>query len=581
MSNIIPISLGDFPRGEKRWSNIIPFSHRDSRTHMSTLEDLRYWLTTYLVPHINDGINDITDSWSANVTALIAAVDAALASQAATVNEQLAAQNAAVTSQLATQDADAAEAMAAHFTATENRVNQLVTAANLLLVGRIDGLEATLNEFVSNEADINDATVATLINGTTTDSGIATRGLINTTVSQYHDATVGPALAGKADLNHNHSATAINSGTLAAARLPASSESAIGAIEIATVLEVTTGTDTARAVTPDSLRQWELGKRPVRDRAVFVGSSNVVSGSTYWPAKLAAQRNLTVHNYAVAGSGFIVDSSNTYIIQAQRAGATMNAAQKAAVKEFYIADGSNDARTLKSYSEVVAAAAALFAYVRTNFPNARIVVLPMIWPADAALNWPSILGTYPQTINAKAIELSYAMRDALQNYGNSLFIDESWTWFTGRPEFMIANGDVHPNEAGHDRIANWVSRALDGETIVPATAWQNVAPASGYATGGYAHIGLRVRRSGWDVDIEGTIYKTTAFPTGNTTGVMCTLPVGHRPTYQVPLFGQRWDGSAPGGYAQVAVDATGAVTLYDAVGGSSRGVAFKDRFRIG
>lgn len=55
---------------------------------------------------------------------------------------------------------------------------------------------------------------------------------------------------GKANTSHTHNASDINAGTLAAARLPAATETAIGAIEIATVAEVTAGTDNARAVTP-------------------------------------------------------------------------------------------------------------------------------------------------------------------------------------------------------------------------------------------------------------------------------------------------------------------------------------------
>ncbi len=53
---------------------------------------------------------------------------------------------------------------------------------------------------------------------------------------------------------HTHAASDIASGTFAAARLPASTESAIGGIEIATQAEVNAGTDNTRAVTPSKLR---------------------------------------------------------------------------------------------------------------------------------------------------------------------------------------------------------------------------------------------------------------------------------------------------------------------------------------
>lgn len=54
----------------------------------------------------------------------------------------------------------------------------------------------------------------------------------------------------KAPLSHTHNASDINAGTLAAARLPQATETAIGALEVATAAEVATGTDNTRAVTP-------------------------------------------------------------------------------------------------------------------------------------------------------------------------------------------------------------------------------------------------------------------------------------------------------------------------------------------
>ena len=62
------------------------------------------------------------------------------------------------------------------------------------------------------------------------------------------------ALDNKSSINHTHAASAINSGTLAAARLPAATDTTIGAVELATTLEAATGTDTTRAVTPAGLK---------------------------------------------------------------------------------------------------------------------------------------------------------------------------------------------------------------------------------------------------------------------------------------------------------------------------------------
>lgn len=56
-------------------------------------------------------------------------------------------------------------------------------------------------------------------------------------------------------------ASNISSGTLAAGRLPAASDTAVGGVELATASETTTGTDAARAVTPDGLAGSDFGKR--------------------------------------------------------------------------------------------------------------------------------------------------------------------------------------------------------------------------------------------------------------------------------------------------------------------------------
>lgn len=54
----------------------------------------------------------------------------------------------------------------------------------------------------------------------------------------------------KAALSHTHAGTDITSGTIAATYLPSSSTSAVGVVQLATVAQTLTGTDTTKAVTP-------------------------------------------------------------------------------------------------------------------------------------------------------------------------------------------------------------------------------------------------------------------------------------------------------------------------------------------
>lgn len=66
--------------------------------------------------------------------------------------------------------------------------------------------------------------------------------------------TVTTSLSGKASLIHTHAAGDITSGTIAAVRLPSATETATGIVELATTVETTTGTDTTRVVTPAGVK---------------------------------------------------------------------------------------------------------------------------------------------------------------------------------------------------------------------------------------------------------------------------------------------------------------------------------------
>lgn len=65
--------------------------------------------------------------------------------------------------------------------------------------------------------------------------------------------TITNALAGKAPLTHSHSATDISSGTLAAARIPAASETAVGGLEVSDTAEAQGMSLNTRIITPARL----------------------------------------------------------------------------------------------------------------------------------------------------------------------------------------------------------------------------------------------------------------------------------------------------------------------------------------
>lgn len=132
---------------------------------------------------------------------------------------------------------------------SSSKTSSEISAAIDALVDGAPGLLDTLEELSAALGDDPNfaATTATAL-GNRVRVDINNQGL--TTEQQGNARTnIGAAAA-----SHTHVATDITSGTIAAARLPAASESAVGAVELATTTEVASGVDTARAITPAGLR---------------------------------------------------------------------------------------------------------------------------------------------------------------------------------------------------------------------------------------------------------------------------------------------------------------------------------------
>ena len=97
-------------------------------------------------------------------------------------------------------------------------------------------------------------------------------------------ATIAAQIGGKANTVHTHAAADIISGTIDSARLSAASATAPGIVELATPAEATTGTDTARAVTPAGLKAVADTKAPL----THTHAAGDVTSGTFAPARLPA-----------------------------------------------------------------------------------------------------------------------------------------------------------------------------------------------------------------------------------------------------------------------------------------------------
>ena len=90
------------------YTNITPFTVRDGATYLTVLEELRNWLNTALVPHVDTEVANLVIAWEDNANTILSTVTNQLELQNADILAQLNAQNDAITAQLSDQDAEIA-----------------------------------------------------------------------------------------------------------------------------------------------------------------------------------------------------------------------------------------------------------------------------------------------------------------------------------------------------------------------------------------------------------------------------------------------------------------------------------------
>lgn len=254
---------------------------------------------------------------------------------------------------------------------------------------------------------------------------------------------------------------------------------------------------------------------------VVVGNSNVLPGDNFWPQMLATSIGVTPRNYAIGGQAI---NNGQYLAQLQAA-RTDSAFQNDKVKFVIIADMGNDIRA--KLDNVDTYGPPLLAAARDWFPNARVIVLPVLWPAndrDAA----TVPGGY-QVEWHQVMSVSVAKMRALADSYQAEFVDDSWTWFQGLTGTQIA-GEVHFTTPGHSIIARKMYSFISGDTdnhgIIP---WTRVPAndSANYNTGPNNQTnGLLVTRDGPWVTLAGQFVCNISPNAGWTIG---TIPMGMRP----------------------------------------------------
>ena len=161
-----------------------------------------------------------------------------------------------------------------------------------------------------------------------------------------------------------------------------------------------------------------------------------------WPNVLSKKlTGYTLKNFCVSGAGFNV-GDNTFIRQAQSAAADTSFDNNN-VGIIVVAGGRND---IIDQPTAFSLSSSLCAFLKANFPQAEIYVVPMLWDHTPETGYE----------REKASGISEgALSQAVH------VVPFAWTWNLGNSG-NFPSGDIHPNAAGAAVIVNYMVQAILG-----------------------------------------------------------------------------------------------------------------------
>lgn len=197
--------------------------------------------------------------------------------------------------------------------------------------------------------------------------------------------------------------------------------------------------------------------------ALFFGSSNAVPGT--WVDEFVTRMGFGARNFSVGGAGSTVGRS--FATQVTDAIADQSF-DHGAVRFAFVCDLGND---IRATNNIEAQMTQVFADLAAGFPNARIIVLPVVW------------GNTPLNNNGSRIVSISRRYEELRRAAFGLpveIIDGSELWLADAGDWMesTAHGasGVHPNPAGHSRIADCMVQYMRGQQPVNDIGMDFLAP---------------------------------------------------------------------------------------------------------
>lgn len=166
------------------------------------------------------------------------------------------------------------------------------------------------------------------------------------------------------------------------------------------------------------------------------------SNTRNWAYMLAQKLGWTLHNYAVSGAGYIAPNV-TYMSEFLRAKADVSYSHDDV--SLVIIGGSRNSND--GYAGTIKTAAQeLFQSVSSEYPNARIIAIPLLWDKTPESGY--------WRYNAASIAEA-AILAGVES------VPWAWTWNLGR-ENAFDDDDIHPNEVGTNVIVNYIMRYMLG-----------------------------------------------------------------------------------------------------------------------
>lgn len=161
-----------------------------------------------------------------------------------------------------------------------------------------------------------------------------------------------------------------------------------------------------------------------------------------WAYMLAQKLGWTLHNYAKSGAGYTAPNT-TYMSEFNTAKAdkTYNHNDVSLV----VIGGSRNSND-EYTGAIKTAAQELFQAVSNEYPNARIIAIPLLWDKKPVSGY--------WRFNAASVAEA-AILTGVES------IPWAWTWNLGR-ENAFDGDDIHPNELGTNVIVNYIMRYMLG-----------------------------------------------------------------------------------------------------------------------